>query len=92
MKIYAFPKAKPPTARTGEGFYQPMTNQESKMIKQNYTPISDEYISVCNGLQDEFHGLVDLVRMELNDKASILVYVSAIQSLKEHLRNLGVSS
>jgi hypothetical protein len=52
--------------------------------------LSDQYIEVSNSLHDEFHSLIDLVREQLGPKASILVYVSQINSLKNQLRNMGV--
>lgn len=52
--------------------------------------LEDQYIAVSNDLHDEFHSLIDLVRTQLGPKASILVYVSSIQSLKSQLRNMGV--
>lgn len=52
--------------------------------------LEDQYIAVSHDLHDEFHSLIDLVRTQLGPKASILVYVSSIQSLKFQLRNMGV--
>ena len=60
------------------------------MSDSNFTDMNPQYLAVSNDLHDEFHSLIDLVRVQLDAKASILIYVSAIQSLKEQLRNMGV--
>lgn len=60
------------------------------MITEKANRMENTYLEVANDLNDEFHSLIDLVRTQLGPKASILVYVSSIQGLKEQLRNMGV--
>jgi hypothetical protein len=83
-------KKNPHQKLTGEGLCHSMTDERTTMTDDNFTTLADQYIQVCNNLNDEYHSLIDLVREKLGDKASILVYVSSIQALKEQLRNLGV--
>ena len=60
------------------------------MSARENSRLDDRYIEVSNDLHDEFHSLIDLVRTQLGPKASILVYVSSINGLKNQLRNMGV--
>jgi hypothetical protein len=83
-------KQNPHQERADEGFYQPSITGGMTMSDSNFTRLDAEYLAVTNDLHDEFHSLIDLVRTQLSPKASILIYVSSIQSLKHQLRNMGV--